>query len=127
MRSTLPRQLARLAGSSTPRAALPPTARPVPQVALGIRPLSTSLPLYKKSKAAASKKAHKAAKEDAEVNPESHRYDPAPEDELDEVLSKTKKAMTKAVDWARSIAYEGVERGRGRVTPGMSSAAHHAL
>ena len=37
--------------------------------------------------------------------------------ELDQTLAKVGNKMEKAVDWARSIVFESVERGRGRVSP----------
>jgi hypothetical protein len=103
---------------STSRAAT--TIRIIARAPIAIsttRPLSTTPPLLKKSKAAASKKSHKAAKEEADENPESSRYDKAPEADLNDVLAKTEKKMEKAVDWARGLTYDMVERGRGRVTP----------
>jgi len=103
---------------------LAPTARVVARLPVAIspaRPLSTTQTLLKKSKAAASKKSHKAAKEEADVNPEGSRYEKAPEADLNDVLAKTEKKMEKAVDWARGLTYDMVERGRGRVTPCKST------
>lgn len=37
--------------------------------------------------------------------------------ELDQTLGKVGGKMEKAVEWARSIVFESVERGRGRVSP----------
>lgn len=88
-----------------------------PAAVTNSRALSTTSPLLKKSKAAASKKSHKAAKEEADGNPESSRYEKAPEADLNDVLEKTERKMEKAVDWARGLTYDMVERGRGRVTP----------
>lgn len=36
---------------------------------------------------------------------------------LDQTLVKVGGKMEKAVEWARSIVFESVERGRGRVSP----------
>jgi ribosome recycling factor len=82
------------------------------------RAFSTSIPLLKKSKAAATKKSHKAAKEESNGNPEGSRYDKAPENNLNDVLEKTERKMEKAVDWAKGTVFDMVERGRGRVSPG---------
>jgi ribosome recycling factor len=38
--------------------------------------------------------------------------------DLEDVLEKTKGKMIKAVEWAKGVLYDGVERGRGRVSPG---------
>lgn len=84
------------------------------------RSFSTSTPLLKKSKAAATKKSHKAAKEESNENPEGSRYDKAPENNLNDVLEKTERRMEKAVDWAKGTVFDMVERGRGRVSPSAS-------
>jgi len=84
------------------------------------RSFSTSSPLLKKSKAAATKKSHKAAKEESNENPEGSRYDKAPENNLNDVLEKTERRMEKAVDWAKGTVFDMVERGRGRVSPSTS-------
>ncbi|CAK9785718.1 ribosome recycling factor [Cutaneotrichosporon oleaginosum] len=40
-------------------------------------------------------------------------------DEIDAVAEKTKAKMDKSVDWARGVVYEGVQRGRGHVSPAI--------
>lgn len=37
------------------------------------------------------------------------------------VLAKTREKMEKAVSWAKGLVYDGVERGRGKVSPGQLS------
>jgi hypothetical protein len=37
--------------------------------------------------------------------------------DLDKTLGKVGAQMEKAVGWAKSVVYESVERGRGRVSP----------
>ena len=37
----------------------------------------------------------------------------------DAVIEKTKVKMEKTVSWFKSVVFDGVERGKGRVTPGM--------
>jgi hypothetical protein len=37
--------------------------------------------------------------------------------DLDKTLGKVGAQMEKAVNWAKSVVYESVERGRGRVSP----------
>ena len=37
--------------------------------------------------------------------------------DLDKALGKVGAQMEKAVNWAKSVVYESVERGRGRVSP----------
>jgi len=39
--------------------------------------------------------------------------------DFDDVLEKSRTKMSKAVDWAKAQAYDGVERGRGRVSPAI--------
>jgi ribosome recycling factor len=41
-----------------------------------------------------------------------------PEGERLQVIERTKGKMDKAVDWARGVVFDGVERGRGKVSPG---------
>ena len=88
-----------------------------PRSSILSRPFLTSSPFLKKSKAAAVKRSHQQAK-DADPELDSHRYQKAPEAELETVLERTKSKMAKSVDWAKGVVYEGVERGRGRISPG---------
>ena len=71
----------------------------------------------KKSKAASVRRAHEQSKEE-QAEDESGRSERATEFDVDDVLEKTKGKMTKSVDWAKSLVYEGVERARGRISPG---------
>ncbi|ORX33728.1 ribosome recycling factor domain-containing protein [Kockovaella imperatae] len=88
-----------------------------------LRSFSSTPPSFKKSKAAAVKKAHKEAKNqvasEIEENPEGHRYEAAPVDDLETVLSKAKERMQKATDWAKAQVYEGVERVSGKLSPSL--------
>lgn len=88
------------------------------------RHLSTSTPVYKKSKAAAAKKS-RSDKDDSKSGHGQYEADPIAN--LNDVLAKTERKMEKAVDWARGVIYEMVERGRGRVTPGVSILAKHII
>ena len=94
-----------------------PSSRP----AITYRAFTSSAPVLKKSKAAAAKRAHKEAKEEIEQetgeNPDRSRYEPAPNDDIDRVLEKSKERMRKATDWAKTQVYEGVERVSGKVSP----------
>ncbi|TXT07144.1 hypothetical protein VHUM_03314 [Vanrija humicola] len=40
-------------------------------------------------------------------------------EERDSVIDKTKEKITKSTDWAKGLVFEGVERGRGRVSPAV--------
>ncbi|WOO85529.1 Ribosome-recycling factor [Vanrija pseudolonga] len=40
-------------------------------------------------------------------------------EERDAVIAKTKERVTKSTEWAKGIVFEGVERGRGRVSPAV--------
>ena len=97
-------------GSSLRSSKTPHTPARAICIPLAARPLFTSTPLYKKSKAAAAKKGRND-KDDSSSNE-------GPIADLNDVLGKTERKMEKAVDWARGVIYEMVERGRGRVTPG---------
>jgi ribosome recycling factor len=71
---------------------------------------SSSL-LLKKAKPTPSSKPAKGKARAAEPSDESTV-------DLEDVLEKTKGKMIKAVEWAKGVLYDGVERGRGRVSPG---------
>ena len=87
---------------------------------LPIRAFNTSSPLSKKAKSSSSRRAQQQDKEeDPVIDPKWS--DKAPEVDLDEVMERTKSKMSKSVDWARGVVYEGVERGRGRISPGQSN------
>jgi hypothetical protein len=89
------------------------------RAAVAFRPLSTSAPLLKKSKAAATKKSQKQGKEHEEVEGgDKVRYEQSLEADADAILEKTQSKMEKSVEWAKGLVYDAVERGRGRVSPG---------
>lgn len=73
------------------------------------RPISsTSLRLKKKGGAAKPAKGTVRSQDD-----------PSETDvDVDGILEKVRGKMKKATDWANSVTYDGVERGRGRVSPG---------
>jgi hypothetical protein len=75
------------------------------------RSLSTTAPAWKKAtKGAGSKAAKPKSREEVEnIDYENPK--------LDETLGKIGAKMEKAVDWAKTVVYESVERGRGRVSP----------
>lgn len=75
------------------------------------RALSTTRPTWKKSTKTPSSKASQP-KSRTEV--ENIDYE---NPSLDQTLEKVGSKMEKAVEWARSIVFESVERGRGRVSP----------
>ena len=90
---------------------------------LFIRTFINSPIQLKKSKAASVRRAHEQLKEEhPEV--ESGRSEKTPESDLDDVLEKIKGKMTKSVDWAKSLVYDGVERTRGRISPGVCGILH---
>jgi ribosome recycling factor len=41
-------------------------------------------------------------------------------EEIDAVVEKATARMDKSLEWAKTSVFDGVERGRGRVTPGES-------
>ena len=81
--------------------------------------LFSSTPLtLKKSKAAAVRRSNQQKKDD-DPETENKRGEQDDEGKVDEVVERTRERMRKTVDWAKAMVYEGVERGRGRVSPGM--------
>ena len=118
MRSTLPLAALRIA-LRTLRPAGAVTPRSVVQIPT-LRPLTTSQALWKKK--ASSKSVRKVRQErndeDEDEADGAGEGESAGEIDVDAVLAKTEASMQKSVHWARGLIYEGVERARGRVSPG---------
>lgn len=127
MRAAL--RIARVAARAAPRpartalpritapalSALPPFAS-----ASSARPFSSShVSLKKGGKEKGAKKTDKGGKKKKDKDEDEEAG--LSEAEIDAIVDKTKGKMTKSVDWAKSVVFEGVERGRGRVSPGKSS------
>lgn len=76
------------------------------------RLFSTTFPTSKKAKLSAEKPSKGKVRS----------QDDAFESDVDTegVLERTKGKMEKAVKYAQGLVYDGVERGRGRLSPGMS-------
>lgn len=112
----------RLTRSSSLPLAIPPLARhalavPRPPCTFSRGFASSSL-LLKKAKPSLSSKPAKGKARAAESSDE-------PTVDLADVLEKTKGKMVKAVEWAKGVLYDGVERGRGRVSPGEPHLSSH--
>lgn len=75
------------------------------------RHISTTTPTWKKATKSSGSKASKAVSREEVENID---YEDA---DLDKTLGKVGAQMEKAVNWAKSVVYESVERGRGRVSP----------
>jgi len=104
------RQLARLSRSCVPRSIVPAFAYPTSFAGPStIRSFSTTSPILKKAT-----KTSKASKAVSRQEVENVDYEDA---DLDKTLSKVGTQMEKAVNWAKALVYESVERGRGRVSP----------
>ncbi|ODN83397.1 hypothetical protein L202_01541 [Cryptococcus amylolentus CBS 6039] len=102
----------------TPRTT--PIASPALSTALLVRPFSSTLPILKKNKhgqGAKSPKQKIRVTEDDEAG--AADAEGAGEVVIEEVVEKAKGKMEKAVHWAKAVVFEGVERGRGRVTPAI--------
>ncbi|KAK4686678.1 ribosome recycling factor, partial [Tremellales sp. Uapishka_1] len=106
-----------------PRAPLAPLvfarASSLPSPAF-IAQFSTSpLSLAKKSKGGSASKPSKtkSPSDESALSPE----------EIARALEKTKGKMEKSVEWAKGVIYEGVERGRGRVSPALLDSIKVAL
>jgi ribosome recycling factor len=82
------------------------------------RGFASSSLLLKKAKPSPSPKPVKGKARAAEPSDESAV-------DLADVLEKTKGKMVKAVEWAKGVLYDGVERGRGRVSPGERILSSH--
>ena len=109
-----------------PISALPVDQHVIPHASSSrTRSFSTTTPVLKKSKAAAVRRQHKEAKEQAieetGENPEGKRYQQAGLVDLDDAVGKAKTKMQKTTEWAKALVYEGVERGKGRVSPGETN------
>lgn len=90
-----------------------------PSIASPTTRFITTTPLFlKKAKATTAKRSFQKHKEE-DPDFALARYEKQSVTDLDDVLEKTKHKMTKALDWAKSLAYEGVDRGRGRISPGQ--------
>ena len=75
-----------------------------------MRYIHPSLPALKKASHAKGKAKSRQEVEITDNNP----FDADAEAQLAKVRAK----MDKALEWARGVVWEGVERGRGRVSPG---------
>ncbi|KAK8869648.1 hypothetical protein IAR55_000216 [Kwoniella newhampshirensis] len=84
-----------------------------------VRSFTSSSVLSKKNKGSQPKSAK--AKIRAHDDDEAGGADAEGEGEvvIEEVVGKAKTKMEKAVHWARAVIFEGVERGRGRVSPAL--------
>lgn len=125
LRYTLTRAVA--TASVAPRAAARPLARAAVTVsAPAPRAFSSTSMLLKKGA-----KGGKAGKNDRPEKPEkggkgkgkgkdkdAEADEGITAEERDAILAKTKEKANKSIEWAKGIVYEGVERGRGRVSPG---------
>jgi len=114
------RQLVRLSRRScVPRSIVPVFAYPTSFAGPStIRSFSTTSPTLKKAT-----KTSKASKAVSRQEVENVDYEDA---DLDKTLSKVGTQMEKAVNWAKALVYESVERGRGRVSPcKLIFAAHY--
>jgi hypothetical protein len=106
------RQLVRLSRSQVPRSVSPAFAYPTSFAGPStLRSFSTTSPTWKKATKTSGAKASKAVSRQEVENVD---YEDA---DLDKTLSKVGSQMEKAVNWAKALVYESVERGRGRVSP----------
>ena len=121
-------QIVRVAAraAAAPRAAVPralPSALPSSSAiaSSSVRGFSTTPTTLKKATKKDAKKAgdnKKGGKKKAEAEEEEGGLSEA---QIDAIVKKTDDKMTKSLDWAKSVLFEGVERGRGRVSPGAFS------
>ncbi|WWD16089.1 hypothetical protein CI109_100514 [Kwoniella shandongensis] len=124
MRPTIARSVLRALPRPALQTSLPPRAVIATTTSsLSIDPtrqFSSSSFLSKKNKGPQPKspQAKIRAHEDDEAS-ETADSEGAGEVVIEEVVGKAKTKMEKAVHWARAVIFEGVERGRGRVTPAL--------
>lgn len=93
-----------------------------PAVTLTVQLSTTSIVSAKKSgpSTSSSSKSSAKGKGKSKASQDVLAEEKLSEKEIEDVLRKAETKMEKAMDWFRGILYEGVERGRGRVTPGAS-------
>jgi hypothetical protein len=103
------RQVIGVARLQSTKSVLPPVALAGPSTIS--RHISTTSPRWKKSTKSSGSKTSKAISREEVENVD---YEDA---DLDKMLGKVGGQMEKAVNWAKSVVYESVERGRGRVSP----------
>lgn len=96
-----------------PRATAPLAAR-----SLLIRPFSSTLPALKKNKGQNIKSAKQKLRVTEDDQAGAADDEGAGQVVVEEVVSKARAKMEKSVHWAKAVLFEGVERGRGRVSPG---------
>lgn len=128
MATPLARSAARQVARISTRACLAGVARPVTSLAAAsagpsslpvyqARCLTTTPPCFKKStKASGSGSGSKGTKPKSREEVENIDYE---DPKLDQTLAKVGAKMEKAVEWAKLVVFESVERGRGRVSPCM--------
>lgn len=113
------RQIPRLFLAFTPRPNLSSSFRSV----VGLSPynlaaLSTTPTLLaKKSKASTS--ASKSSSSSKGKGKASDGDEGMSAEDFEKILEKSRGKMAKVLEWAKGVAFEGVERGRGRVSPGV--------
>lgn len=126
MRTAL--RIARIAARSAPAAPRPAlrvaaVGVPIQSAPVGlssVRGFSTTFPTLKKggkkeAKKADNKKADKGGKKKKGEEEEAEAK--LTDAEIDDIVEKARAKMVKSADWAKSVMFEGVERGRGRVSP----------
>ncbi|WVO14070.1 hypothetical protein L204_101697 [Cryptococcus depauperatus] len=91
-----------------------------PSLAFQTQTFSTTVPSLKKNKGDQQSKSAKQKLRITNDDPAGNADDrDAGEAVVEEVLEKSRAKMEKAVHWAKAVLFEGVERGRGRVTPAL--------
>lgn len=77
------------------------------------RAFTTTIPALKKAKTSPAKPAKGKVRSQDDMS--------ETDVDVEGVMEKTREKMEKAVGWAKGVVYDGVERGRGRVSPGEYS------
>ncbi|WWC89768.1 uncharacterized protein L201_004694 [Kwoniella dendrophila CBS 6074] len=120
MRQNIITQTLRSAVRSAAGPSVPTRAIIIPSTSLNIARSFSSTPLGLKKNKGPNVKTPKQkikAVEDDEAGANDDQG--AGEVVISEVLEKTGVKIEKAVHWAKAVIFEGVERGRGRVTPAL--------
>lgn len=118
-------RIAARAAPAAPRSVVPralPSALPSSSAfaSSSVRGFSTTPITLKKATKKDAKKAgdnKKGGKKAAEVEEVKTTLSEA---QINAIVKKANEKMNKSLDWAKSVLFEGVERGRGRVSPGTS-------
>lgn len=118
-------RIAARAAPAAPRIAVPralPSASILPSTSSfastsAVRGFATTAPALKKVTKKDAKKAGGDGKKGGKKKGEEEEVVKMSQAQINAIIKKACDKMTKSLDWGKSVLFEGVERGRGRVSP----------